>query len=322
MRGPLTPGAPSLALVGSTHFELARILAAHGARNQAFFEMKLAITYQPALTYRIAPLVARMTSSFEDVLRIVPDGPVGDRVLIAMANQRRSERLGDLREQCLEEAIRRAPDLPQPRKSLVADLIASLGGWRAPSKCDGERRSQCIQIVEEQIPTIAKLTADPPTGLFLLCDLWLALGRADDVQRLLASECPKLDPSLREQCAGVRIRAATATGSAELVVQVVSELAANGCAAGASCGNLFTRLGRALEGVGRVGSALTYYQRAVTEDAADSRWADVARTARAVGELTLAANAIGRLSNRHPTDQKLHDQLMDAQRRLLLQPRR
>jgi len=102
-----------------------------------------------------------------------------------------------------------------------------------------------------------------------------------------------------------------------LVANAAAEVAANGCAAGVDCGNTFSSLGRQLERMGRWAEALSYYRRAVAEDASDARWADVSRAESAVGDLQLAGDALTRLSSRHPDDPILRERRETAQRRLL-----
>jgi tetratricopeptide (TPR) repeat protein len=303
--------------IGSTHLEIGRILAQRGARNQAFFELRLATTYHPDLMRRTAPLVAKTAGDLDDVLRATPEGMLGTRMLIQVAVHRRPEFPGDLRESCLLEAIRRAPEVVEPRMIMARDLVASIAGRLAGSKCEGERRADCVKFVEQQIVNLAKVHGDKSQGMLLMSELWLALGRAAEVERMLSEQCSRLEPNLRDRCAHLRIQAAAATGSSELVANAVGELAANGCAAGAKCGAVFSSLGRELERVGRWAEALSYYRRAVTEDASDSRWADVARAANALGDFRLAADAVSRLSNRHPADAELRDRRLAAERRLL-----
>ncbi len=215
------------------------------------------------------------------------------------------------------EAIRREPDLEEPRMMMARDLMDSLAGRRDTSKCQGERRPACVAWVNEQIVYLAKTHNAPSRATLLLSELWLALGRARDAEQLLAKQCTQIEPELRDECGRLRIRAASATGSGELLANAVGEVAANGCAAGAACGQVFSSLGRELERAGRWAGALAYYRRAVSEDASDARWADVARAANALGDFRLAADAVSRLSNRHPEDSDLRDRHASAERRLL-----
>ena len=139
-----------------------------------------------------------------------------------------------LRLRCLEAAIDRAPDVLQTRVRYVLELTAAIAKARdAESPCAGERRQACERTVEGQVRDMVRLDAHGPSALIAKAELLMAEQRPLDAEAMLHKGCPHFVYDMYAGCQRVRVRAAAATRSKELLDAASRDLAAAGCGFGA-----------------------------------------------------------------------------------------
>jgi tetratricopeptide (TPR) repeat protein len=301
--------------VGATHYVLARALARAGARRQALMELRFASTYQPILGVSAAKLATLLARGFDDILVAAPEGPTGVGMLTAVAFGFPRDDPRALRLRCLEEAIDRAPDVIQTRVRFALELTAAIASPKdAESPCAGERRQACERTVDEQVRQMARLDPHGPSALLAKAELLMAEQRPLEAEAILHKGCPHFVYDQYAACQRVHVRAAAATRSKELLDAASKDLAAAGCGFGASCSEVDVFLGDQAANVGDYGRALTYYQRAVTDEPSRANWTRVARTASVLGEAVLATKAWSQLHSSSPDDDDVRQSLRAAER--------
>ncbi|HEX4336107.1 MAG TPA: O-antigen ligase family protein [Polyangiaceae bacterium] len=305
--------------VGSTHYVVARVLERAGARRQALFEVKLAVTYQPGLTGPAARVVTPLVRTFDDILVATPEGAAGQGMLnsVAMGFPRDEPRAIRLR--CLEESIARAPTGVHTRAQLASDVTQSIAQAKdGDSLCGGTRRNDCVKLVNEQVRQLVKLAPEDPAALIAKAQLMLVLGQAPEAEALLHKGCAHFVYDRYAGCERVRVRAAAATHSKDLLDSASRDLAASGCGFGANCAELDVFLGDQAAGIGDLGRALSYYQKAVSDEPTDAHWTRLARTASILGEVNLASKAWAQISNRNPDDSEVRHTFEEAQSKAMM----
>ena len=119
-------------LNGRAHLLLAEVLAARGTRLQALFELRLAVTDDPAVVNTAGALAMHWTQSYDEISAAVPEGKLGARLLNAVAVVARNENPSPrpasiaLARRCEREAIGRDPDYAEPRFSEASELVDAL----------------------------------------------------------------------------------------------------------------------------------------------------------------------------------------------------
>jgi len=300
--------------IGRTHFDIARILARAGAGEQALLELRLAVTYQPELGGQASSLIAGMTRNFDQVSRAVPDGKLGARVFLGVASHL-DDRWADLRERCLYAAIDREPDSVAAHTALARSWMSHL--VEHDGRCVGDRVVECEHQIMAEVMQLAKLSPESPIALMTKADLLVALGRPVDADRLLREGCPRYMYEDYARCIRSRVRAAGATGSAELLAAASKDVMNAGCGSGHGCADLYMLLGGQAERMQDWGDALSYYQRAAAEETSDASWTGIARVAKILGEHALAASALGHLSKGNPGDMMVRKELDEETQRAM-----
>jgi tetratricopeptide (TPR) repeat protein len=303
--------------IGPTHFELGSILVAAGARRQALFEFRLAAEYESALVFPSAQVVADLARNFDEVTLGVPDGVPGARTYWEVAARLRGPAWGELKLRCLEAGLSRDPDVIGIRVNLADALIGAMTSGGTESVCVGERLTECQRVFDAHVVALGKLDPDAPTALVLKARLWLATGNAAAAERLLRQGCASYTEAARSSCDRAHVEAAIATRSVEVFRAAAQELAVSACGGGA-CAEVLAFLGGGAEGLGDLGDALAYYQKAAAEAPTDGNLTNVARIATALGEHRLASIILGRLARSHPDDSGIQQRLNDETLRLML----
>jgi tetratricopeptide (TPR) repeat protein len=294
---------------GRTHYVLARILASWGAREQALLEARLATEYDPALHRRTGALAIQLTRDGDQLLRAVPDGAAGARMLQAMALTLADPKDAALRERLLTEAIVRHPALSDARTVLATDLIRELEKGAQSVRCSDARRSECERIVEEQAAEVESANRSVSGGVELRARVRMATGRPEEAERLLAEQCGRYEA--KDRCLEMRVTAAARSRTRERFPDAAKAFATNGCSQG-RCAEAYAYLGDLMAQRSDWLEALTYYERAVREDPSDGPWAKVAKAATRLGAHDKALHALSRM--RRKGDDRAAPRQLDERR--------
>jgi hypothetical protein len=303
--------------IGQTHFELAGILASVGARRQALFELRLASGYEPGLFYESARIVASSARDFDEISIAIPDGALGARMYEAVASMLPAG-AAPTKALCLQAALERDPGSVPVRSAIIEALIAALSSADPDGPCAGPRLADCMKEFDGHLAVITGRAPEDPTAILLRARLLVATGRAPDAERLLRDGCPRYKSAALASCLRGRVDAAVAARTLELFRPAAKDLDAAACPFGGSCPEVLGHLGAQAEGLGDLGDALSYFQRAAAEAGSDANWTAVARVATALGEHALAANVLANLARSHPDDPELHRRFTEETRRSML----
>ncbi|EYF03257.1 O-antigen polymerase family protein [Chondromyces apiculatus DSM 436] len=275
---------------GRAHLLLAEVLAAEGATTQALLELRFALDDDPELTTQSAQLAVRWTRNLDDLLRAVPEGKRGTLLLTAYA--RRLDRPGeeDARLRAAQEALRRDPEALDPRWVIGDVLLGALTGGPAAPRCEGPQRATCVTDIETQARMIEAGASNSWLAPDLRARLLMAEGRPAQAEQLLAESCNRVLE--RASCLRLRVQAAAASDLPPRVAAATRDLLGEACGPPATCARAATWLGDLMASRKAWGTALSHYERAVTEEASDLRWEKLAEAAANAGSLVRAVEAL------------------------------
>jgi hypothetical protein len=274
---------------GRTHYLLALVLARAKARNQALFELKLAVTYDEVLREPAASQAVRWSRSFDELLRAVPDDGPGARQLLAMTRLLKDP---ELRLLCFEEAVRRDGRLVDARVGLIRGAIDTVAQG---TKCPLRHDEDCARAAEQNTKALADTEPSSTRALELEARILSARGRTDEAQALLARRCVEFVN--RRDCLRLRVELATAEKKHGLD-EAATALYEFDCLQSADrCAETATWLGDIEVRRMRWFAAATFYERAARERPTKVRLERLATTAERAGLAALAANARSRLAD-------------------------
>lgn len=294
------------------HYTLALILARRGAQEQALMELRLAATYYPGLSGRVARIALAITSDAERLERVIPEGPIGALVAVALARRAVGEERGALRERLLELATLRDPRSVSALVARAEEEIHAMSDGR----CEG-RRTTCEDQLARLLRTLAALGKRDSAATMARAKIKVALGQTEEAVNLLISECPGMRIAERGACVRVALQAALASDSEVLLSTVERQLGPVACYGPEACANLHTWVGDQLAAKGHWDLALGRYERALREQSSDERAARAANAAMRAGSFTRALELLQALSRRHPENPKYHQQMERARAGLL-----
>ncbi len=180
----------------STHFLLARDLARRGALSQALLHLRLTAERSSHLVPSIAKEAVTWTTEERLLRKMVPEGPLGSKVLEEIAKALSRESHADLRERFLLDAISRNGQNPHARIILVEDLLGR--SKQEPERCVN-RRPTCMDELRKQFEALAvapDVDATTASRILRLQAQSTALsGNATQAVRSLLDHCPRTEPS-------------------------------------------------------------------------------------------------------------------------------
>ncbi|MFZ5893963.1 MAG: O-antigen ligase family protein [Myxococcota bacterium] len=285
---------------GQAHLALAQVLAQRGARQQALLELRLAVEQYGALTTTAARSAVRYAKTPAELRQAVPSGRIGAAMMTEIAITLRDEDRA-LRRSLLENAVSRDPDDARARALLVQDLLREL-----PRAND---RSALIASIEHQLAKLRAVDPNNSAPLTLRAELLVALDRAVEAERLLATQCGAVID--RYNCLAARATIAANIPGAAAFTQAAQELSAAGCASPAECAATSTRLAELHASRREWGLALNQALRACqAEPTQATHWLRAARFAKQAGLHGDASEALRRAYNLGaPRDSTLEQRL-------------
>jgi tetratricopeptide (TPR) repeat protein len=264
------------------HLQLARILRARGATDQALGALRHAVELdvgqsKPALNLGLAwgltPAALRAA---------VPEGPGGARLLRLLAT-RTSEPAARL--EWLTEAVERAPEEADSQYWLAAVLLEDLKRKQGAILC--QDRAACARSIREHA-ALGDRAGDPRLAV-LEAELEAEEGNAKAGEAGLLRACERY--SGNAGCDTALIELAMQNQSEELP-RAVKRYLASSCATEERCGQAELRLGHLFSRAGRWNVALTHYERAARQAPAKATWQALADISRRLGNQALEAEAL------------------------------
>jgi hypothetical protein len=294
---------------GRSHYLLGGYLASRGKRAQALLELKLAATYDPWLSASVAKLALQVTHDENELMRAVPDGPSGNRLLTALAKNLVA-RNPDLSRALLRHAVQRDPQATAARIALARRLLDDVEG-QAPACAD------TVGCLKEAEALLGQGTATTADLLKLRARVLIANGKADAAVRLLSNECRKLGRSL--PCIASWIDAAKRAHDGEALHQAVLALQSEECTVANRCTGLLWNAGQAALALEDKELAFRSLEETANIENSATRWREVARLARRHDQPGRAIRALARAQAINPADATLKAEFDAARQRTVEQ---
>lgn len=270
---------------GRTHYLLGGYLTSLGKRAQALMELRMAATYDPSLSGNVAKLAVRLSQSEDELLRCVPDGSAGARLLTTLAKDLATSQ-PQLATSFLRQAVARDPTGVGPRLALVRRLLDDVDS-PTPSSCSDE--SACVT---EASQLLANSNENNAEVIRLRARMLMASGKAADAVQLLAAECRRVDHPV--PCIASWVEAAKRAHDGKGLRQATHALESENCVVASQCDAIFWAAGQAGVALGDSEFALRYLERAAAGQRSVARWREVARIARESGQPARAEGALVR----------------------------
>jgi hypothetical protein len=295
-------------LAGRTHLLLAEVLAGSGALPQALFELRIAAEHEPPLTNTTAQLAVRWARSFEDVMRAVPDGTVGDSVLDNIAARTKD---ANAARRADAELLRRDPHRVSARLRVAeAALLGAQRDDGAPPLCDS--RETCANEVGKQSDLIHSARPESALPAMLRARLLVIRGAAAEAATLLAGACEL--PEMRALCLELRATVlAQLDGTAELDA-TLKAITGDRCGTTKGCAEAHTWVAMLRAQRGELALAVSSLRRAATEDPSEERWLRLAEMGDRAGRPSVVVEALERVIARRGSDPALKQRLETARR--------
>jgi hypothetical protein len=275
---------------GRAHLLLAEVLAERGAKGQALLELRLAVQDDADLVGPAAQLALRWTRAYDDLERAAPEGPLGARVLAALAQRLTRPGEAGVRLRCAREAIRRDAAASEPRWAVADVLLGALAGEQPQDLCAGELRAACAEEIEAHAAAIEAAER----GSYLAAEIrargMMLDGRAAKAEEMLAEVCHRVAD--RPPCLRLRVRAAAESGIPARLVAASKDLLAEACSAQPPCAAAATWLGDLMASRKAWGAAVVHYERAVSAEPSEARWEKLADAAVGAGSHVRAVEAL------------------------------
>lgn len=271
--------APRLA---ESHLQLARVLRARGATDQALGAVRRAVELHPRRDHEAIALMSGWDVSPARMRRAVPEGPAGARMLRRLAQRSRDP---SLRVAWLRDAAGRNAEDTDTRYALSRALLSDLRRGAAGPHCN-DRRAACL--AEARRHAAAGGRPGHPRSEVLAAELLMVEGRSSEAEARLEATCQRFPRDAH--CAEALVRLALENDSRQLEASI-ERLVSAGCDAAASCAGVHLRLSRMLSRAGRAHQALGHLQSAARERPTAEAWGEVAMAASRLGRPRLAERA-------------------------------
>jgi tetratricopeptide (TPR) repeat protein len=269
------------------YVELARILHARGATNQALGAFQRSIELQPARApqelalgraWGVAPATLAAAA--------VPQGAAGAEVLLLLAYQTQDFAL---RVQLLERALERQPGLSNAHHQLAIELLEDTQRGAAGAVCAAQRETCLLRALEH-----ARRGSQPGSSREAVLEAKIRAEQQQprEAEEQLARACQELpmDVACNDALVDLALR-----NSSERLPDAVRRLVAVACVDRERCATAQLNLGRKFAAAGQWNVALGHYEQAAKELPSVDTWGAVASTAQQLGQRTLADDALRRV---------------------------
>ena len=271
------------------HLLLARVLRARGATSQALLELRLAAEADANIYLLIGRLAAKWGKDLDEMMRAVPEGQSGVRVLAVLCQELPR---GDSEERlrCLKHAMERDPQYQAPYEVAARDVIREVSKGDSSKRCGGERRDACIAEAQGHIQKLQQLPGGASSTLSLRAELLLAQGQAKRAEKLLSEGCG--DAADPVPCLRLRYTAALEADSPELLEKATRALSVAACPPADLCARTQAWMGAHLADRKSWTLAMARYARAAEEDPTRARFLRLADVAAKAGAHSASADAL------------------------------
>ncbi|MEY4548883.1 MAG: hypothetical protein RL685_5078, partial [Pseudomonadota bacterium] len=271
--------------LSDAHIQLARILNAHGAQDQALGALRRAVDLDGRKSKLVLNMGVRWGLSPETLRNAVPEGEQGALLLrlLAQRSQDPEKRLA-----WLEDVVQRAPEGADGHYWLSAELLADLKRGQAAVAC-GERAA-CIVRAREHASR-GERAGDPRVAI-LLADIEVQAGDPRGAERKLGAACARFagNPGCDEAVVALALQ----NDSVELL-DAVRRFVASGCSTQEACGRTHLALGNLFARAGRWSTALGHYEHAAQEAPSPDTWRVLAEVSGRLGYTAVQADAQRRM---------------------------
>jgi Flp pilus assembly protein TadD len=268
-----------------SHLQLARILKARGATDQALVALRHALELdagqaKPALnlllSWELSPTLLRQA---------VPAGAAGAPLarLLALRSEDPATRL-----QWLEEAVAREPADAESQYRLALELLEDLKRKQAAVQC--QDRAACARSIRDH----ARLgeAPDDPRGVILEAQLQAEEGNAKAAEAGLWRACERYAGNTGCDAALVEL---AVQNQSEQLPRAEKRYLASGCSTRENCARSELHLGNLASRAGHWNMALTHYEHATREAPTKASWQALADVSKRLGNETVEADALRRV---------------------------
>lgn len=278
-------------MIGRTHLIVARVLASRHALRQALFELRLAAGYDAALTPVIARTAVKVAANYDDLLRVVPEGPSGSSMLVAMARLSPAQQ----RERLLNEAVARSPGTRDALALLANDFMRELERGDTSDRCGKERGVECQQALERCLTELDKNAARAAEPVILRARLLQLRGDTEGAANLLTERCSEMVGRDRSTCLKTRLSLAAKAKNEVFLAAAARDFLAENCLDADRCSSALTQIGDGYAAKQDWPAALSFYDRAAHERPDDQLWMKVAQAAIRARAYQRAGTALARV---------------------------
>jgi tetratricopeptide (TPR) repeat protein len=282
--------------IGRTHLMLARVLAARGAVSQALLALRYAASYDQSLSPVTARAAYAWTDAYSELLRAVPHGTAGYRVLIALARQFPGH--AEQREQLLMAAVERDDDKKDAFVLLLGDLVHELELGDTSSRCAPPRHAECRGRASELLSRLERVAAGDIEPVLLGSRLLRVTESPEKALELLETRCGGLERRARALCFKARVEMAAHVKDSARFTSSAAEFVAENCEDVERCVVALERAGDLFAIRNDWNEALLHYQKAARERSGDALWMKVARAGVKVAAYSRVERALQRVRNR------------------------
>jgi tetratricopeptide (TPR) repeat protein len=295
--------------VPRTHFLVARVMFARGARTQALLELRLASEGDADLARSAGALAAVWSRDSAELEQAAPAGRNGAVLLVSAGSVLDESARFDEAEFCYRKALSRDPDYASARVALTRFLVSSLQA----SRC--AQREACAREVALQARALRKDPARLGESVALEVSALRSERRFEDAERLLAENCPKLEGEQRSHCLGEEFRTVLANPerSHERLAGLVRDYAVALCASG-DCAAELRGAADELIAAGEREEAVTLLERAAAVEPSFPVLLALADAAIATENWSRARSALARASRLSADGPREHSQVQERMR--------
>lgn len=267
------------------HVQLARILKARGATEQALAALRHAVELDTAQSKQAMKLLLSWELAPEELGRAVPEGAAGASLLrlFAMKTHDPATRL-----QWFEDAVARDPSDPDSQYRLAGELLEDLKRKEAAVRCGD--RAACANAIREHARR-GEQPADPRVAI-LEAQLQAEEGNAKAGEAALWRACEGHAGSTACDAALVEL---AVQNQSEQLPRAEKRYLASACSTQEKCARAELHLGNLASRVGHWNVALSHYERATREAPSKVTWQALADVSKRLGNETVAADALRRV---------------------------
>jgi tetratricopeptide (TPR) repeat protein len=274
---------------GSAHLLLAQVLGATRAKYQALMELRFAAHDDRNLVGAAAGSAVSLTHDFEELMRAVPQGPLGGYLMEAMSSQLPNAGDADLRERLQREALARDDNRMWSHRALAERLVERIRA-KDSRACGGSTLETCEAELVRHVAALERAFPERSDADVIRANLLVAKGQPDEGEQLLARRCGSVED--RPACLKARLSLAALVGDSRVLASAAKDALTSGCLSPNECADLASSIGDLMGARGDWGGAAAYYTRAAHEDPEESYWLKLAAAAGRLGSHAEAVEAL------------------------------